>query len=29
MPGREVLPGSRPLLEAAGFRVLAYDRIPS
>jgi SAM-dependent methyltransferase len=29
MPGREVVPDSRPLLEAAGFRVLAYDRIPS
>jgi cyclopropane fatty-acyl-phospholipid synthase-like methyltransferase len=29
MPGREVVPDSRPLLEAAGFRVLAYDRITS
>jgi cyclopropane fatty-acyl-phospholipid synthase-like methyltransferase len=29
MPQREVVPDSRPLLEAAGLRVLAYDRIPS
>jgi ubiquinone/menaquinone biosynthesis C-methylase UbiE len=29
MPGREVVPDSRPLLEAAGFRMLAYDRITS
>ena len=29
LPGRELVPDSRPLLEEAGFRVLAYDRIVS
>jgi SAM-dependent methyltransferase len=29
MPDREIVPDSRPLLEAAGLQVLAYDRIPS
>ena len=29
LPGREVVPDSRPLLEEAGFRVLTYDRIAS
>ncbi len=29
LPGRELVPDSRPLLEAAGFRVVAYDRIAS
>lgn len=29
LPGRELVPDSRPLLEAAGFRVVSYDRIAS
>jgi hypothetical protein len=29
LPGREVVPDSRPLLAAAGFRVIPYDRIAS
>jgi cyclopropane fatty-acyl-phospholipid synthase-like methyltransferase len=29
LPGREIVPDSRPLLEKAGFRVLTYDRIAS
>jgi SAM-dependent methyltransferase len=29
LPGRELVPDSRPLLEEAGFRVLTYERVSS